>query len=55
MQFAMPKDRKLVLEPDGGDQKTVVLPDTAGSAIIFVNAPGSWSNAFTCRVFSLEK
>lgn len=54
VQFAMPKDRKLVLKPDGGDSETVSIPDTAGSAIVFVNAPDSLPGAFTYRVFSLK-
>ena len=53
-QFAMPKDRKLVLEPDGRNPVTIHFPDTAGSAIVFVNVPGPFPNAFTYRVFSLK-
>ena len=51
-QFAMPKDRKLVLEPDSSSPVTIELPETAGSVIVFVNAPGPAT--FTYRVFSLK-
>ena len=54
-QFAMPKDRKLVLEPDSGSPVAITLPETAGSAIVLVNAPSSAPQAFTYRVFGLKK
>ena len=53
-QFAMPKDRKLLLGPDSHTPVTIDLPKTAGSAIVFVNAPGNAPGAFTYRVFSLK-
>ena len=53
-QFAMPKDRKLVLEPASSSPVTIDLPEAAGSAIVFVNVPGPSPAAFTYRVFSLE-
>ncbi len=53
-QFAMPKDRKLQLGPDNYSPVTINLPETAGSAIVFVNVPGNAPGAFTYRVFSLK-
>lgn len=53
-QFAMPKDRKLLLGPDNYNPVTINLPETAGSAIVFVNLPGNAPGAFTYRVFSLK-
>ena len=53
-QFAMPKDRKLVLGSDSGSPMTITLPGTAGSAIVLINAPSPAPNAFTYRVFSLK-
>ncbi|MBO4647060.1 MAG: hypothetical protein J5806_02770 [Lentisphaeria bacterium] len=53
-QFAMPKDSKLVLGPDSSSPVTIDLPKTAGSVIVFVNAPGHAPAAFTYRVFSLK-
>lgn len=55
VQFAMPKDRRLVLNPDGQNPVTVDLPAAAGSAIVFVNAPGPFPEAFTYRIFSLKQ
>ena len=58
IQFPMPADRKLVLCPDGaspGPRITVEIPDTAGSAIVFVNAPSKAQQAFSYRIFNLKK
>ena len=53
-QFAMPEDRRLVLAPDNRNPATIHFPDDAGSAIVFVNAPGPSPHAFTYRVFNLK-
>ena len=53
-QFAMPKDRKLVLGPDSGSPVTITLPENAGSAIVLINSPSPAPHAFTYRVFSLK-
>ncbi len=52
VQFAMPKDRKLKLEPSGTE---IRIPGQAGSAIVLVHAPSHFPAAFSCRVFPLKQ
>ena len=54
-QFAMPRDRKLVLSAGGSERTTVEIPANAGSAIVLVHAPGLVNSAFSYRVFPLNK
>lgn len=54
VQIAMPKDRKLILEPDGINPMEIRIPEHAGSAIVLVHAPSSFPAAFSCRVFPLK-
>ncbi|MBQ7402349.1 MAG: hypothetical protein IJW05_02795 [Lentisphaeria bacterium] len=49
-QFAMPENREIVIAPDGGRPMTIKIPETAKSAIVYVNAPTSDPKAFTYRV-----
>ena len=37
-----------------GAPRYIRFPDNAGSAIVFVNAPGPSPHAFTFRVFNLK-
>ncbi len=55
IQFAMPKNRRIVLGPAGGNQYTVELPPQCGSAVVLVHAPSRHPAAFTCQVFPLNK
>ncbi len=54
-QIAMPRDRRLKLAPDGKRPLTVTIPDSAQSAIVYVNAPGNAEAAFSGQVFPLLK
>ena len=55
VQFAMPKNRKIRLEPGGGYSAEIQIPDHAGSAVIMVHAPSHIPGAVTCRVFPLKQ
>ena len=55
IQFAMPKNRKLVLGPAGGNQLNIDLPPDCGSAVLLVHAPSRHPAAFNCQVFPLKK
>ena len=55
VQFPVPADRKLILSPGGGNPLSVQLPETAGSFIVYVNAPGGRQDSLSYRIFNLKK
>ena len=54
-QIPMPADRKLNLESGSFGPLTITIPETAGSAVVLVNAPGFTSQSVSYRVFNLKK
>ena len=50
-----PADRKLILNSGDGKLLSIQLSETAGSFIVYVNAPGSRQESLSCRVFNLKK
>ena len=55
IQFAMPKNRKIMLGPAGGNQLNIDLPPDCGSAMVLVHALSHHPAAFKCQVFPLKK
>lgn len=53
-EFPMPEDHRIVIAPDGGSPLRLEIPRGAGTAIIYVNAPGGAREALTAVVMTLD-
>ena len=53
VEFPLPADRRITLAPIGTAPVTVEIPPTAGSAILYVNAPAAPPAAWSCQLFEL--
>ncbi len=54
LELAMPRQREITLSPDGRQQLRVSIPETAESAVVYVNAPSGSPAALAVKVFALQ-
>ena len=52
-EFPLPADRRITVAPAGTAPVTVEIPPSAGSAILYVNAPAGPPAAWSCQLFEL--
>ncbi|NLF94124.1 MAG: hypothetical protein GX564_09575 [Oligosphaeraceae bacterium] len=54
LELAMPRQREITLSPDGRQPLQISIPETAESAVVYVNAPSGSPAALAVKVFVLQ-